>query len=87
MGILNSDLVKVGVDLLTKLLNGINALTSGFGTLNSGTGKFLNTFSKLAILISALSLGKTLFSGAFAGIGGLLKGTPIGAAGTLAAMQ
>ena len=81
MGILNSDLVKAGVDLLTSLLNGINALTSGFGTLNSGAGKFLNTFSKLMLLIGGLNLGKGLASGLFASIGGVLTGKPVGPGG------
>ena len=81
MGILNSDLVKAGVDLLTNLLNGINALTSGFGALDTGAGKFLNTFSKLMLLIGGLNLGKGLASGLFASIGGILTGKPLGAGG------
>lgn len=36
--ILNSEIIKGGVDLLTKLLNGVNALTDAFGPL-SGTIK------------------------------------------------
>ena len=87
MGILNSDLVKAGVDFLTNLLNGINALTSGFGTLNSGVGKFLNTFSKLAILIGGLNLGKGLASGLFASIGGIVTGKPLAAGGFGQAMS
>jgi hypothetical protein len=80
MGILNSDLVKAGVDLLTNFLNAVNALTSGFGTLNSGAGKFLNTFAKLALLIGGLNLGKGLTSGLLGSVGSILTGKA--AAGT-----
>lgn len=84
MGVLNSDIVKAGVDLLTNLLNGINALTSGFGTLNSGAGKFLNTFAKLALLIGGLNLGKGLTSGLLGSVGSILTGKA--AAGTFQQM-
>lgn len=40
--ILNSELIKDGVDLLTKLLNAVNALTDAFGPL-SGTIKMIAT--------------------------------------------
>ena len=70
MGILNDDLVKVGVDLLTNFLNGVNALTSGFGSLNEGIGGVINSLLKLGLLIGALNLGKGLASGLFAGLVG-----------------
>lgn len=63
MGVLNSDLVKVGVDLLTNILNGINALTSGFGLLDKGVGGVINSVSKLILLFGALNVGKTLLGG------------------------
>lgn len=63
MGVLNSDLVKVGVDLLTNILNGINALTSGFGALDKGVGGVINSISKLILLFGSLGVGKTLLSG------------------------
>ena len=63
MGILNSDLVKVGVDLLTNILNGINALTSGFGLLDKGIGGVINSISKLILLFGSLGAMKTLLGG------------------------
>jgi len=68
MGILNSDLVKIGVDLLTNILNGINALTSGFGLLDKGIGGVINSISKLILLFGSLGAGKTLLSGLTASI-------------------
>lgn len=68
MGVLNSDLVKIGVDLLTNILNGINALTSGFGTLDKGIGGVINSVSKLILLFGGLGFGKTLLSGLSASI-------------------
>lgn len=68
MGILNSDLVKIGVDLLTNILNGINALTSGFGLLDKGVGGVINSISKLILLFGSLGAGKTLLSGLTASI-------------------
>ena len=70
MGILNSDIVKIGVDLLTNLLNGINALTSGFGLLNEGIGGVINTLLKLGLVIGGLNLGRGLFTGAIGSLAG-----------------
>lgn len=78
MGVLNSDIVKVGVDALTGLLNSINALTSGFGTLNTGAGKFLNTFAKLTLLIGGLKVGKGLTAGLFGSILSAITGGKVG---------
>ena len=78
MGIANSDLVKLGVDALTGLLNIINGLTSGFGLLDTGTGKFINTFAKLALLISGLKVGKGLAAGLFGSMLGAVTGGKIG---------
>ena len=78
MGVLNSDIVKAGVDVLTGLLNGINALTSGFGTLNTGAGKFLNTFAKLTLLIGGLKVGKGLTAGLFGSMLSAVTGGKVG---------
>ena len=78
MGIANSDLVKLGVDALTGLLNVINSLTSGFGTLDTGAGKFINTFAKLALLIGGLKIGKGLTAGLFGSMLGAVTGGKIG---------
>jgi len=78
MGILNSDLVKAGVDLLTNFLNAINALTSGFGTLNGGIGGVISSLLKLGLVIGGLNLGKGLASGLFASIGSIITGKPMG---------
>ena len=78
MGVLNNDLVKIGVDALTGLLNGINALTSGFGTLNTSAGKFLNTFAKLTLLIGGLKVGKGLTAGLFGSMLSAVTGGKVG---------
>jgi len=78
MGIANSDLVKLGVDALTGLLNVINSLTSGFGTLDTGAGKFINTFAKLAVLLGGLKIGKGLAAGLFGSMLGAVTGGKIG---------
>jgi len=78
MGIANSDLVKLGVDALTGLLNVINSLTSGFGALDTGAGKFINTFAKLALLIGGLKVGKGLTAGLFGSMLGAVTGGTIG---------
>ena len=77
MGILNSDLVKAGVDLLTNFLNAINALTSGFGTLNGGIGGVISSLLKLGLVIGGLNLGKGLASGLFTSIGSIITGKPM----------
>ena len=78
MGIANSDLVKLGVDALTGLLNVVNNLTSGFGALETGAGKFINTFAKLALLIGTLKVGKGLTAGLFGSILNTVTGGKIG---------
>jgi len=78
MGVLNNELVKIGVDLLTDLLNGVNALTSGFDTLNSGVGSFINTFAKLVLLIGGLKVGKGLTAGLFGSMLSAVTGGKVG---------
>lgn len=54
MGIMNSDLVKAGVDLATKFLNIINSITSGV----LGVG---DSFTKLISLVAMFKLGIAVF--------------------------
>lgn len=78
MGILNSDFIKAGVDVLTTILNVINNLTSGFGALNSGAGSFVSTFAKLALLIGGLNVGKGLSISLLNSAVGLVSGQGAG---------
>ena len=54
MGIMNSDLVKLGVDILTKFLEIINKATSGLKGLGGSVTKVLT-------IITAFKLGKNIF--------------------------
>jgi hypothetical protein len=55
MGIMNSDLVKAGVDILTKLLEIINKATNGFNGLAGSITKILG-------IVAVFKLGKTIFN-------------------------
>ena len=55
MGIMNSDLVKTGVDILTKLLEIINKATNSFNGLASSITKILG-------IVAVFKLGKTIFN-------------------------
>jgi hypothetical protein len=55
MGIMNSDLVKTGVDILTKLLEIINKATSGFNGMAGSITKILG-------ILTVFKLGKTIFN-------------------------
>jgi hypothetical protein len=55
MGIVNSDLVKFGVDVLTKLLEIVNKATSGFNGLG-------NSIVKILGIVAVFKLGKTIFN-------------------------
>lgn len=54
MGIMNSDLVKVGVDILTKFLEIINKATSGFDGL-------AGSISKIATVLVVFKMGSKIF--------------------------
>jgi hypothetical protein len=54
-GLLNQDVIKFGVDVLTKLLEFVNKLTDGFGGL---TG----TISKLGLIMAVFKLGQKMVS-------------------------
>jgi len=50
-GILNSDLIKFFVDLLTKIMTTINNVTQGFNG-------FTSSFSKISVIFAAFKLGQ-----------------------------
>ena len=54
MGIMNSDFVKLGVDILTKFLEVINKATSAFDGLGG-------SITKIATILTIFKVGKTLF--------------------------
>lgn len=56
MGILDSDLVKFGVDMLTKFLEIINKITKGLGD-----GGFLGTLTKIMSVMSIFKMGMKVF--------------------------
>ena len=58
MGLADNDIIKFGVDLLTKLLETVNNLTDDLG----GTA---GSIAKLGIAIAALKTGKNLFNSIF----------------------
>ena len=58
MGLADNDVIKFGVDLLTKLLETVNNLTDDLGSTVGG-------IAKLGIAIAALKTGKNLFNSIF----------------------
>ena len=80
MGILNSDVLKIGVDLLTNLLNVVNGLTTGFGLLSGKAGGFISSIAKIAVLLGGLKLGKGLLAGSSASVLKFISGGEKGAA-------
>ena len=54
MGIMNSDFLKLGVDILTKFLEMLNKITSGFGGM-------LGSITKISTVIGIFKLGKSIF--------------------------
>lgn len=76
MGILNSEVIKVGVDALTLLLEAINKATEGLNlgkeAVEEGTrelteaekqlNSWSNSLSKIAIIIAAFRIGKQIFN-------------------------
>lgn len=55
MGLANNEAIKLGVDLITKILESVNNLTDNLGGLG-------DTFAKLVITITALKVGKNIFN-------------------------
>lgn len=62
LGIANDSLIKLGVDLLTGLLNVINDITGVFPGL-------LGSFAKLAVAWGGIKIGKKVFEGFFRSMG------------------
>jgi hypothetical protein len=56
MGIMNSDLIKTGIDVLTKLLEIINKMTAGIGKNGFGGG-----IMKLMTVFGVFKMGMALF--------------------------
>lgn len=56
MGIMNSDLVKTGIDILTKFLEVLNKMTDGIGDKGFGGG-----IMKLMTVFGVFKLGMTIF--------------------------
>jgi hypothetical protein len=54
MGIMNSDLVKFGVDVLTKFLEVVNKATSGLNGLGG-------SITKILTILTVFKLGRTVF--------------------------
>ena len=71
MGLANNEILKGGIDLLTKLLQTINQLTSSL----SGGGGLIKSFLNLAVVGGALGVGKKLL-GNFFGFAGNAMGIP-----------
>lgn len=63
MGILNSDLAKGGIGALTGLLEIINSLTDGMGSLGGAV-------AKIGIAFGAFQLGRGFFDNFFSGLNG-----------------
>ena len=55
MGIMNSDFVKAGVDILTNILTAVNDLTGSFGNLGT-------LVSRVGLIIGALVIGKKVIT-------------------------
>jgi hypothetical protein len=58
MGLANNELIKFGVDLLTKLLETVNNLTDDLGGAVGG-------IAKLALALGGLKAGKNVFNAIF----------------------
>jgi hypothetical protein len=54
MGIMNSDFVKFGIDILTKFLEVINKVTQGFGS-------FTGSISKIGGVLAMFKVGRAIF--------------------------
>jgi hypothetical protein len=68
MGLANSDVIKMGVDLLTNLLETLNSMTDNLGDVAGG-------FAKLTMVVAGLKTGKGIFDSLFdiKGAGGKAK--------------
>ena len=75
MGITNNQVIKFGIEALTRLLNVINKITGVAG--NQGIGGLITAFSKLSVAFLGLRVGKAAFNGLFLSIGKAAKGAGV----------
>jgi hypothetical protein len=68
MGLLNNQVIKIGVDSLTGLLNVVNKLTS-----SEGLGGLVGTMAKVMLTLLSLKSGKALFNGLIGSAGEAFK--------------
>jgi hypothetical protein len=68
MGIMDSSLVKFGVDVLTTLLNIINNITSGLGEAGGLMDKFTGALSKIGVIVTIVKLGEALVNKLFSSL-------------------
>jgi hypothetical protein len=68
MGIMDSSLVKFGIDTLTVLLNIINKITSGLGEAGGFMDKFTGSLSKIGVIVTIVKLGEALVNKMFAAL-------------------
>lgn len=66
MSVANNEVIKITVDLLTWLIEGVNKLTDGLPGLTSG-------LAKLGLVFGGMKLAKTALGAAFTKVGGLLS--------------
>lgn len=59
-GVANSSVIKGVVDILTKFLNAINAITRGFGPANSGVKSITASIMKLGVAFGTFKVGEKL---------------------------
>ena len=80
MGITNSTVIKLGIDLLTGLLNTINKLIDGI----SGNNGLVKSILSIGIAWGGLKLGKNLITGLIADISRGIKTAGVAGAGAFA---
>lgn len=71
MGLSNNEILKFGVDLLTGLLEGINALTNGI----SGGNGLVKSLTSLVMVWGALKGGRSLLESGLGWVGSALQGS------------
>jgi hypothetical protein len=71
MGLANNEVLKAGIDGLTKILETINKITDGI----SGGNGLIKSIASLAGVLATLKMGKTLLGGTAVGgaVGGIMS--------------